>query len=691
MRKLLKKCLAAALVLFVSIITMPAVYAGSLEARNISIFRVDGQNVSLTRAPGGRAVEPRAGQRLSEGNILSTGWDSQVYVQLDDASILKMDESTRVQVGAARSLLSLSVQSGSALVDVTAQSPGQALETRIGNTALTVRGTLYIMSRQNTDVVTITMLSGAGEVTMRGDDGLMTQMPLPAGFMMWVYDVLDGAALEGQEDVWQAYRIGILDVNELNLFELEEIINRQEYLLEVGVLTPEMLEDAFVAVEARSEERDAIREIYIAASEYEVEVERILMPGDGAAEAVDIPAAASEESSENGYTSTPYITIRGVRIRTDLTVLNLNTHVGGSSGQSFDFTDEEITPLRYMVNLRSLTITRSYISDLTPLADLVNLSNLRLSDNYRLTDLTPLADLVSLTDLNLQDNQITSIDPLRNLVGLRSLNLNSNFFINDIEPISSLTGLEELSLFRNSVSDLAPLRFLTSLTHLDLSDNLISDLTHLENLINLTDLNLVDNNNIVSVWPLGNLNSLTRLDLWRNNIDNLAPLATLTNLTFLGLGDNNISVITPLGSLINLEELFLDGNQIMEISALANLAALRLLNLSGNPGIDIWDWSYVDHVPVVLGRFMHGLGFGGFLPGYFEILQELCESDNEIDGNASGTYYCYEEYKPKNYSPGDYNDDDKGHNGGKYGYCEAITKEDDEYEYDEDDEYEDFV
>ena len=743
MCRLLKKCLAGVLVLCVSITSMPAVYARSPEARNISIFRLDGQYVSLARAPGGREIEPRAGQRLVEGNILSTGWDSQVYLQLDDTSILKMDESSRVQVGAARSLLSLTVQSGSALVDVLAQSPGHAMETRIGNTSLAVRGTLYIMSRRDADVVTITMLSGSGEVTMRGDDGLMTQMPLPAGFMMWVYDVFDDAATDGREIALQAYRISLLDVNEMNLFELLEIINRQEYLLEAGVLTEEMIEDAFLAVEARIIERDAIREIYIAGGEEEVETERILMPADEAERAANVPESSpANEPLGNGNTLPPpplppllpplqpplppppeYITIRGVRISTDLEELQLNMYVGGG-GLAFDFTDEEIAPLRYMVNLQSLTITRSYVSDLTPLAGLVNLTDLRLSDNYRLTNLTPIASLVNLTSLQLQDNRITDIGPLASLTGLRSLNLNNNS-INNIEPIRDLTELQELRLNRNYVHDLAPLSNLTRLAHLDLLENEIEVLAGLENLRNLTYLVLAVNN-IENVSPLRNLSYLTRLDLWRNRIIDIEPLASLTNLTFLSLGDNNISEITHLGSLVNLEELFLDSNQIMEISPLANLAALRLLNLWGNPGIDVWDWSYVDHVTVVIGRFMHGFGFGSFLPGNFAILSELCDYDDDDDEadeqdydetrygetdetqcyesvassecDASGTYYCYEEYSLEYYGPEDYDDEEGSRGGGKYDCCKAITKEDDEdehnndydFEDDEDDDDEDF-
>ena len=77
------------------------VFAQQPAARNISIHRIDGVNAGLSRGLG-REIEPRAGQRLSEGNVLSTGWDTQVYIALDAGSIVKMDESSRLKIGSSR-------------------------------------------------------------------------------------------------------------------------------------------------------------------------------------------------------------------------------------------------------------------------------------------------------------------------------------------------------------------------------------------------------------------------------------------------------------------------------------------------------------------------------------------------------------------------------------------------------------
>ena len=135
------------------------------EARLINVHSTQGDDITLSRFLGGRSMEPRSGQRISDGNVLATGRDSFVYMQLDEASLIKMDESSQVQVIETRNLLTLSVQTGRALVEVTNQPPGHVLETRIGSTVMTVRGTSFVMGRREGDytgAVFVTMLSAMG-------------------------------------------------------------------------------------------------------------------------------------------------------------------------------------------------------------------------------------------------------------------------------------------------------------------------------------------------------------------------------------------------------------------------------------------------------------------------------------------------------------------------------------------------
>jgi len=62
------------------------IQAADANARTISIFRIDGDNVTISR--NGRATTPRPGQNLASGQTIYTGADSAALLQLDTDSIL---------------------------------------------------------------------------------------------------------------------------------------------------------------------------------------------------------------------------------------------------------------------------------------------------------------------------------------------------------------------------------------------------------------------------------------------------------------------------------------------------------------------------------------------------------------------------------------------------------------------------
>ena len=255
----MRKFTAMALAFLMAASLVMPMFAAEPTARIIHIHSIDGENVSLSRAQG-REIEPRSGQRLGEGNVLATGFDTYVYLQLDADSIMKMDESSRLQVGSARERLTLSIQAGAALVDVALQPPGHSLETRVGNTAAAVRGTTYIMGRGTADTVFIIMLAGSAEVTVQGTDGQVVAVELPQGAMMIVYDVFADDAME-HEIIDQTYEIILqLQLEMMGLFEIQEIYNRRDDLLESGVITQEQHDRLPELIAIRQAERDAHRE-----------------------------------------------------------------------------------------------------------------------------------------------------------------------------------------------------------------------------------------------------------------------------------------------------------------------------------------------------------------------------------------------------------------------------------------------
>ena len=285
-------CLLSACLVFGCI----SVHASSPSARNISVFRVDGENVSLSRG-NARSTIPRDGQRLSDGSVLSTGVGSSVHIQMDTASILQMSASSQVAVSQSGSNLVLSVQSGSALVEVRDQGPGNTTETRIGNVGLTVRGTMYTMGLIH-DFVSIVMLSGQGEV--EGE-------PLHSGQIMHVFDEQKpGAEMLYYETGY--YRLIVLCIDTLDILDLFTLVvmyERSEYLLEVGTLTPEMLEVLPDLIhDRRIELEEAMR------AEVELDFPTVILPVPGDEEESEpepspTPRPTPEPVPENGETYQP--------------------------------------------------------------------------------------------------------------------------------------------------------------------------------------------------------------------------------------------------------------------------------------------------------------------------------------------------------------------------------------------------
>ena len=252
-------------------------------------------------------------------------------------------------------------------------------------------------------------------------------------------------------------------------------------------------------------------------------------------------APVANDSADTQLIIPDYILIRGVQFSTELTELELESTWWNVTPFN-DLTNEDIVPLRYMLNLRSLLMRYNQINDLAPLANLTNLTRLDLGHN-KIYDLIYLEGLTNLTFLDVASNYITDLTPLANLTNLTTLRLLNNQ-INDITPISGLTNLTYLSLGFNQINDLEHLTRLIDLETLGLSRNQISNVTPLEGLINLGSLELSENQ-IINITPLANLPRLWNLGLAYNQINDLTPLAELPRLSELDLRGNPITDWSP--------------------------------------------------------------------------------------------------------------------------------------------------
>lgn len=152
---------------------------GRLNARVMSVFRVDGETVSLSNRAG-LTSDAREGRRIQAGYNVSTGHDSFCYILLDTDSLVKLDVSTEIFVEQLNeNRLRMVVDSGQVLVNVQNQSPEHTLETRIGSTVISVRGTIFVAGVHDHAEAVITVFEGTVYVN---------DVALEEGYTMRVYD-----------------------------------------------------------------------------------------------------------------------------------------------------------------------------------------------------------------------------------------------------------------------------------------------------------------------------------------------------------------------------------------------------------------------------------------------------------------------------------------------------------------------
>ena len=193
-----------------------------VAGRTMSVLRITGDTVTISR-PRADATDARVGMGLRIGYSLVTGHDSFCYISLDRDSIVKMDVFTDISVvyTTAR-LLRLNINSGQVLLDVNNQEPEHVLEALVGNTAMSVRGTLFIAGvYANGEAMTIVLY---GSIYVNG-------IVLDSGYTMIVYD-----------GYHMSYSIAPTDFTRIDRFALTAFYVNGERLVNAGALTVEEFE-----------------------------------------------------------------------------------------------------------------------------------------------------------------------------------------------------------------------------------------------------------------------------------------------------------------------------------------------------------------------------------------------------------------------------------------------------------------
>ncbi len=256
----------------------------------------------------------------------------------------------------------------------------------------------------------------------------------------------------------------------------------------------------------------------------------------------------------------------------------------------------DYSALKYMPNLKSLTVANAKITDPSFFANLKQLNHLALRGN-EFSDVTPLVKMDNLASLDLSNNKITNVAPLIEMKNVKSLYLSGNQ-IEDVTALAKMEQLDYLNLANNKITNVAPLSALKNVTYLTLAGNQIEDIKPLYSLP-LKDL-VLTRNKVKDLSGIDQMNQLNKLFIGKNQIEDVTPLAKMTQLTELDLPNNELKDITPLSNLVNLQKLDLEANYISDLSPVSKLNKLVYLSFVANeirdvrPVIELSKKSYIN-------------------------------------------------------------------------------------------------
>ncbi|MDJ1473988.1 NEAT domain-containing leucine-rich repeat protein [Bacillus sp. LS15-K4] len=243
----------------------------------------------------------------------------------------------------------------------------------------------------------------------------------------------------------------------------------------------------------------------------------------------------------------------------------------------------DYSALKYMPNLKSLTVANAKITDPSFFANLKQLNHLALRGN-EFSDVTPLVKMDNLESLDLSNNKITNVAPLVEMKNIKSLYLSGNQ-IEDVTALSKMEQLDYLNLANNKIKNVAPLSVLKNVTYLTLAGNQIEDIKPLYSLP-LKDL-VLTRNKVKDLSGIEQMKQLEELWIGKNEIKDVTPLSKMTQLKQIHLPNNELKDITPLSSLVNLQKLDLEANYISDLSPVSKLNKLVYLSFVANEIRDV--------------------------------------------------------------------------------------------------------
>ena len=167
--------------------------------------------------------------------------------------------------------------------------------------------------------------------------------------------------------------------------------------------------------------------------------------------------------------------------------------------------------------------------------------------------------------------------------------------ISEFSLLDNCIFVQEVWLERSPAIDFESLAKLKYLDTLDLDATGIEDLSPLSNLNKLKCLYL-NRTKVRDLTPLVRLQELSALFLHYTPIDDLTGLETVSELNELYISHTKVIDLSPLSNLLNLGVLVLGHTGVTDLGPLGNLRKLRTVHAYG---VNVEDWSPIDHVETV--------------------------------------------------------------------------------------------
>ena len=147
--------------------------------------------------------------------------------------------------------------------------------------------------------------------------------------------------------------------------------------------------------------------------------------------------------------------------------------------------------LKKFDRVEELSLSKTDIIDLTPIAGIKSLEKLHLSDT-RVTDLSPIAGLTNLKTLTFFNTTVENIDVVKRLPHLTFLNF-SKTNVKNLEALRDHPSLKHVHLGDTKVTDISPLSTVKTLKSVDIYNTEINDVSPLFNLPLLETLRITQN------------------------------------------------------------------------------------------------------------------------------------------------------------------------------------------------------